>query len=97
MIHLDDFPMNFDIPELGKVGIEELFRPKLIGQTPHMSIFIRDNNFWFKYPIPWVLLSPESDDYLREVQEQEVIRLGDPLLEDSDLELDDEAYHNFDT
>ncbi|KAK2644691.1 hypothetical protein Ddye_019886 [Dipteronia dyeriana] len=37
-IHLDDFPMNFDIPELGQVGIEELFSYGIIDAISAFSI-----------------------------------------------------------
>ncbi|KAK0607988.1 hypothetical protein LWI29_023634 [Acer saccharum] len=75
-----------------------LERPKLIGQTPHMSIFIRSHDVMFKYPIPWIFLSPETDDYLREIQEEEEDRLREFLTEEEiDEQFDDEAYHNLDT
>ena len=73
-------------------------RPKLIGQTPHMSIFVRSHDVMMKYPIPWIFLSPETDDYLREIQEAEEDRIREFLTEEEiDEQFDDEAYHNLDT
>ena len=74
------------------------FRPKLIGQTPHMSIFVRSHDVMSKYPIPWIFLSPETDDYLKEIQEEEEDRIREFLTEEEiDEQFDDEAYHNLDT
>ena len=51
-----------------------------------------------KYPIPWIFLSPETDDYLREIQEAEEDRIREFLTEEEiDEQFDDEAYHNLDT
>ena len=51
-----------------------------------------------KYPIPWIFLSPETDDYLREIQEEEEDRIREFLTEEEiDEQFDDEAYHNLDT
>ena len=73
-------------------------RPKLVGQTPHMSIFIRSHDVMSRYPIPWIFLSPETDDYLREIQEEEDERLKEYLTEEEMEDLfDEEAYHNLDT
>ncbi|KAK2634427.1 hypothetical protein Ddye_029219 [Dipteronia dyeriana] len=36
---------------------------------------------------PEYLKSPEIDDFLREIQEEEEIRLGDPLLEDKSMKV----------
>ncbi|KAK0606716.1 hypothetical protein LWI29_003259 [Acer saccharum] len=49
-------------------------------------------------PAPVVQRSPETDDYLREIQEEEEDRLREFLTEEEiDEQFDDEVYHNLDT